>query len=70
MIKIFLTLIVLLDTIPRDTGFTREDINEVIIRDFVEWLAVAGDPDYTDISFYDRPKYIYLELFSYGRSQR
>ena len=39
----------------RDTGFTREDINEVIISDFVEWLAVAGDPDYTDISFYDRP---------------
>ena len=38
----------------RDTGFTREDLDDVIITDFVEWLAVAGDPDYTDKSFYDR----------------
>ena len=67
MIKIFLTLIVLLDTIPRDTGFTREDINEVIIRDFVEWLAVAGDPDYTDIVFMIGPIHL-LGNSNYGRS--
>ena len=38
----------------RDTGFTRLDADEVTITDFVEWLSIAGDPDYTDISFYDR----------------
>ena len=38
----------------RDTGFTREDSENVTITDFVEWLSIAGDPDYTDISFYDR----------------
>ena len=38
----------------RDTGFTRTQEQEVIITDFVEWLNIAGDPDYTDISFYDR----------------
>ena len=39
----------------RDTGFTRDNIDDVVITDFIEWLAVAGDPDYTDISFYNRP---------------
>ena len=38
----------------RDTGFDREDLNDIIITDFIDWLAVAGDPDYTDPSFYDR----------------
>jgi len=38
----------------RDTGFDREDLDDIIITDFVDWLAVAGDPDYTDTSFYDR----------------
>jgi len=38
----------------RDTGFTKLDADEVTITDFVEWLSIAGDPDYTDISFYDR----------------
>ena len=38
----------------RDTGFTSDVIDDVVITDFIEWLAVAGDPDYTDNSFYDR----------------
>jgi hypothetical protein len=38
----------------RNTGFDTEDLNDIIITDFADWLSVAGDPDYTDISFYDR----------------
>jgi hypothetical protein len=38
----------------RDTGFTNEDLDDIIITDFAEWLSIAGDPDYTDNSFYDR----------------
>jgi len=38
----------------RDTGFNRDNIDNVVITDFIDWLTVAGDPDYTDTSFYDR----------------
>jgi len=38
----------------RDTGFTNKDLDDIIITDFAEWLSIAGDPDYTDTSFYDR----------------
>ena len=38
----------------RDTGFTRQDVNDIIITDFIEWLSIAGDPDYSAVDFYDR----------------
>jgi len=38
----------------RETQFTKNNIDDIIITDFIEWLSIAGDPDYTDFSFYDR----------------
>jgi len=35
----------------RDTGISKEDLDNVLITDFVSWLTTAGNVDYTDNSF-------------------
>ena len=37
----------------RDTTFSRQDINDVLLTDFTKWLQLV-DFDYNDNSFYDR----------------
>ena len=37
----------------RNTGFSKQAVEMPAIGDFVEWLKIAGDPDYTDHSFYE-----------------
>lgn len=37
----------------RDTGFTRQEINSSLLKDFIKWLKLI-DNDYTLNSFYDR----------------
>jgi hypothetical protein len=38
----------------RYTGYTKESIDRSMTADFVEWTTVAGNPDYTSGSGYDR----------------
>ena len=37
----------------RDTGFTKADIDDVLLTDFIKWQQLV-DSDYTDNEFYDR----------------
>jgi len=38
----------------RDTGYSQASIDRAMIKDFVEWLEIAGNPDYTSNTNYDR----------------
>jgi hypothetical protein len=38
----------------RDTNVDKESIDSSMIKDFSNWLEIAGNPDYTDFSFYER----------------
>ena len=37
----------------RTTGYTLDSINNVLVTDFVEWVTIAGNPDYTTNTVYD-----------------
>lgn len=47
----------------RNTGITKEDIDKVLITDFVNWIRLAGNVDYTDNSFVQQ-----FETFTYNYS--
>lgn len=36
----------------RTTGYSQDNINRSMINDFVEWVTIAGDPDYTTNTSY------------------
>lgn len=38
----------------RNTNISKEKIDSIIISDFSQWLDVAGSPDYTSQSFWDK----------------
>ena len=38
----------------RNTRISKSSIDASMIKDFSNWLSVAGDPDYTNIDFYQR----------------
>jgi len=38
----------------RDTAISKSTIDNSMIKDFSNWLEIAGNPDYTDFSFYER----------------
>lgn len=38
----------------RDTNISKEKIDSIIISDFSQWLDVAGSPNYTSQSFWDK----------------
>ena len=42
-------------TYDRNTGFTKESIDEGMMAEFIQWLEVVGSIDYTSNEFYDNP---------------
>ena len=47
----------------RNTGFDKQDIDRSIVSDFVQWLEIAGDPDYTT-----NENYVTSNSFTYNYS--
>ena len=48
-------------SIYRNTGFSKKDIDRAIVSDFVQWLEIAGDPDYTS-----NENYVTSNSFTYN----
>ena len=38
----------------RNTNISKENIDNIMLKDFASWLSSVGDVDYTDFSFYER----------------
>jgi hypothetical protein len=41
-------------SINRNTGFSKTDIDNVLLSDFAQWLELAGSPNYADHSWWDK----------------
>ena len=37
----------------RDTGISKQEIDSILLKDFSNWLEKAGNPNYSDSSFWD-----------------
>jgi len=38
----------------RETGFSKDEIDNVILSDFAQWLEISGSPDYSAHDFWDQ----------------